>query len=192
MTAPFISRDDLSDYLGRDVSADDGALIAVDSACEIVRTLTEQDFNEVTETIKLDGTGTDTLLLPQSPVSTVGTVVVNAGTLESDDYAFTEEGRLFRTSGTATNSSWVRGGQPLAYWAPGRQNVEVTYTHGYAGTVPSDVRMVALMLAYRMVSQGGAISEQVGVVSKRYAAAATDLTNGEAAILRKYRRVRSA
>lgn len=193
MSEPFISRQDLSDYLGRDVTSDDGALFAVDSACETVRTLTEQDFNTVTETIHLDGSGTDTVLLPQVPVSGAGTVVVNGGTLETDDYTFTEQGQLVRTCGTATWSTWNQTGYgwsgPIAYWPQGRQNIEVTYDHGYTGgTVPSDVRMVALMIAYRLVTQGGASSEQIGNTIRSYAISSTDLTANELRVLRKYRR----
>ena len=189
MASPFISRNDLSDYLGRDLTTDDGALIAVDAACETVRTLTEQDFNSVTETIKLDGTGTDTILLPQVPVSAAGTVVVNGGTLDNNEYVATERGHLIRiysgTGGTATWSTWAQ--TPTSYWPYGRENVEVTYTHGYSGTVPADVRMVALMIASRLVVQGLKVQEQRGQASNRYAVAATDLTAGEKAILRKHR-----
>lgn len=194
MPTPFISRADLGDYLGRDVSSDEGALIAVDSACEVVRTLTEQDFNPVNgDTVVLDGTGTDTLLLPQVPVSGAGTVVVNGGTLDGTlDYTVTEDGHLIRTAGTAALSTWAHSVGPSAYWPEGRQNITVTYDHGYlAGTatdVPADVRMVALMIANRLVTQGGASAETIGQVTKRYAVAATDLTNGERAILRKYKR----
>ena len=185
LSTPFISRQDLSDYLGRDVTADDGATIAVDSACAVVRTLTEQDFSETTETIYLDGSGTDLMFLPQRPVSAAGTVEVN-GTAVTD-YTYTESGKLIRTSDDEpTWSTWGQTYQPVAYWPEGRQNVSVTYTHG--GSVPNDVRMVAMMIAYRLVTQGGATQEQVGDVRKTYAVAATDLTNGEKAILRKYRR----
>lgn len=194
MPDPFISREDLSDYIGRDVTSDDGALIAVDSACEVVRTLTEQDFTTLTAgTAVLDGTGTDTLLLPQVPVSTAGTVVVNGGTLDANEYTASEDGQLIRiysgTGGTASWSTWAQGGYPISYWPQGRQNVAVTYEYGYAGgTVPADVRMVALMIANRLVTQGGMTSETVGQVTKRYAVSSSDLTNGEKAILRKYRR----
>lgn len=186
MATPFISRQDLTDYLGREVGTDDGALIAIDSACAVVRSLTEQDFSSATSTVSLDGTGSDVLYLPQRPVSAAGTVVVNGTTVT--DYTVTDDGALIRTSEDApTYSTWSSTYQPSAYWPEGRQNVSVTYTHG-SGTVPSDVRMVALHIAHRMVTQGGAISEQVGDVRKTYAASATDLTKGEQAILRKYRR----
>jgi hypothetical protein len=183
----IIDVDDLSGYVGRDVSADDGAVICVDSACAMVQTLTEQDFEAATDTVTLDGTGTDTLLLPQLPVNSAGTVVVNGGTLNSTDYGVGADGRLVRTGGTAVWSTWGQTSAPSAYWPRGRQNISVTYTHGYAGTVPSDVRRVALELAHRMFTQGGAISETVGQVTKRYAVASTDLTNGEKAILRMHR-----
>lgn len=178
-----ITEQDLTDYLGRDDPDDAGVSFAVESANQVVKTLTEQEFESATSTVSLDGTGTDTLLLPQRPVNTVGTVTVNG---EADtDFTFTSEGRLIRTGGT-TYSSWARNDVPTGYWPPGRQNVTVTYEHG--GTVPDDVRMVAVMIAYRLATQGGAIQEQVGGESRRYAIASTDLTAGEKAILHKYRR----
>ena len=181
----FITTQDLSDYIGRDVTADDGAAFAVDAANQVVQTHTEQVFTEATDTVSLDGTGTDLLFLPQRPVTAAGTVEVN-GTAVTD-YTFTETGKLIRTSDDEpTWSTWGQTYQPAAYWPEGRQNVSVTYTHG--GSVPNDVRMVAMMIAYRLVTQGGATQEQVGDVRKTYAVAATDLTNGEQAILRKYRR----
>lgn len=197
MADPFISRQDLSDYIGRDVSGDDGATIAINAACDIVRTVAEQMFTPVTETIALDGTGTDCVLLPERPVNAVGTVVVNGTAKGSLDYVSTTDGKLFATDGTAnfttwaTGWTWIRGG--TACWPLGRQNVVVTYDHGYAsGTaadIPDDVRMVALALASRLVIQGVAVFEAVGSDSIRYAGPATDLTNGEQMILRKYRTV---
>lgn len=190
---PFISIADLGDYIGRDVSTDDGAVIAVDSACEMVRTLTEQDFNPVNaDTVTLDGTGTDTLLLPQTPVTAAGTVVVNGGSLTAADYVATSDGHLVRTGGTAWSTWSETSFGPADYWPRGRQNISVTYNHGYAaGTaldVPADVRMVALMIASRLVIQGVEKSRTVGQASATYAVASTDLTNGEKAILRKYKR----
>lgn len=195
MGTPFISRQDVSDYVGVDVTADDGALIAIDSACETVRTITEQDFTATTSTIRVDGSGTEVILLPQRPVSAAGTVTVNGSAVT--DYTVTDEGHLIRTAGTATTggtveySTWAQNGYPTNYWPQGRQNVEVTYDHGYTGgTVPADVRMVALMIATRLVTQGVASSEEIGQVNVRYAIPSTDLTKGEQAILRRHKRSR--
>lgn len=177
MPDPFISRADLTAYLGRDVTADDGALIAVDSACEICREIAEQDFNAATDTVRLDGSGTDCLILPQRPVSAAGTVTVN-GTAETA-WTVTPTGMLFRGSA---------GVVPRLEWPRGRQNIEVTYDHGYAAAdLPTSVRMVALALASRLVVQGVAQSETVGDVTVAYAASSTDLTDNELRILIKHR-----
>lgn len=176
MPTPFISRQDLSDYLGRDVTADDGALIAVDAACDTVRTLTEQSFNQATGTAVLDGTGTDALVLPERPVSGAGTVTVDGGTVT--DFALADNGVLIRKADDCTT----------LVWPAGRQNVVVTYDHGYADEeLPRDIRMVALTLAARLIVQGVAQYEVQGQNQIRYAVASTDLTNGERAILRKHR-----
>lgn len=188
----FITVTEVGDYIGRDLSSDDGATLAVSMACATVRTLTEQDFAPANGgTAILDGTGTDTLLLPQVPVSAAGTVVVNGEVLDNNEYVATSDGRLIRiysgTDGTASWSTWGQNSSPASYWPKGEQNVTVTYNYGFSGTAPDDVRMVALMIASRLVTQGGATSETVGQVTRRYAVAATDLTNGEKAILRKHK-----
>lgn len=187
MPDPFISVQDLEDYLGREVTADPGALIAVDAACDMCRTVSEQTFNAGTATVTLDGTGTDALLLPQRPANTVGTVVVSGGTVT--DYVLKDNGVLVRKLPvTAAIDYWSEVPYPTAVWPAGRQNVEVTYTHGYASAdIPRDVAMVALAIASRLVVQGPASFETVGDSSVRYAVANTDLTNGEKAILTKYR-----
>lgn len=193
MTTPFIDRDDLGARIGRDLSDDDGAQIAVDSACAIVRTITEQDFNQnAADLVRLDGTGTDTVLLPQLPVSEVTGVSVNGAALTTDDFTFTEQGHLIRTAGTATWTSWSSNGCPPAYWPEGRQNVEVTYKHGYSvsssrSDVPADVRSVALAIASRLITQGDALSETIGQSTQRYAVASSELSENELRILRKYK-----
>ncbi len=198
MPLPFISRDDLSDHIGRDVSSDDGALAAVDAACDIVRTHTDQEFNLTTlGTATLDGTGTDALLLPQVPVSEVRSVTiggtVNSGTITGGtavtSWAVREDGVLLRTAGAATGDpSWSGETLPLR-WPKGRQNVSVIYSHGYgSATLPRDVRMVALQIAARLLVQGAAVYESVGAVSVRYAGPPLDLSPGEKAILSRHRR----
>lgn len=190
MPDPFISRQDLTDYLGRDVTADDGALIAVDAACDTVRTVAEQNFNQVVGgTAVLDGSGTDALLLPELPVSAAGTVLVN-GTAVTD-YTLNGNGVLFRGTVGLSDPYWPDEMPTRLVWPTGRQNVEVTYDHGYADAdLPRDVRMVALSLASRLLVQGVATEESLGDARVKYAGPAMDLTAGEKMILRKYRRPR--
>jgi len=190
MPDPFITTGDLSDILGRDVTNDDGAVIAVDAACDMCRTISEQEFNRGTTTITLDGSGTDSLVLPQMPVASAGTVVVSGGTV-TDWVLNSDLGTLIRkVQDPAAVADWWSGFSPdIVVWPFGRQNVRVTYVHGYLDAdIPRDVRMVALSYAQRIVVQGPALLEGLGQASIRYAGAATDLTNGEAAILRKYKR----
>lgn len=177
--APFINRQDLSDHLGEDLTSSDSALAAIDAACDVCRNHAEQTFNVVTgDEVTLDGTGTDALLLPELPVTSVGEVAVDGDVVT--DYALNGNGVLLRTApGT---------------WPKRRQVVVVTYDHGYAtDTLPRDVRMVALQLATRLmrvVVPGS--SESLGQYSISYSAqaaeAGVDLTNGEKDILRRYRR----
>jgi len=187
---PFISRQDLTDYLGRDVTSDDGALIALDAACDTVRTVSEQTFNRVVGgSVTLDGTGTDAILLPELPVSRAGTVTVN-GTAVTD-YVLADNGVLYRRgplSGAGT--VWCDDYVPRT-WPSGRQNITVTYDHGYEDAdLPRDVRMVALNLASRLIVQGVATEETNGDQRVKYAGPAMDLTATEQIVLRKYRKHR--
>jgi len=180
MPDPFISTQDIVDYLGRGTATDPGMVIVADAACDICRTVAERSFNADTSTVTLDGTGTDAILLPEVPVTAAGTVVVNGGTVT--DYVLNGNGVLFR--GTA-------GCDPRPVWPAGRQNVRVTYDHGYQTVdLPRDVRMVALSIAVRLAVQGPALEESIGPARIKYAAAATDLTPGELRILGKYRGIR--
>lgn len=194
---PFVSRQDLSDFIGRDVTSDDGALAAVDAACDVVRTITEQDWNRVTNgTAVLDGTGTDALLLPQRPADVTSVTIggtVTSGTITGGttvtSWTLRDDGVLLRTAGAAVGDpNWTGQTYPLK-WPRGRQNVKVVYSHGYGTAVlPRDIRMVALQLAARILVQGVAIYETVGDVSVRYAGPPLDLSSGERAILDRYRR----
>lgn len=175
---PFISRTDLGDRLNRDLSSDDAALACVDAACDVVRTLAEQNFNQVTEEIVLDGTGTDALLLPERPVSEVTEVVEGVDTLTTDDYKLNGNGILFRAS--------------PAVWSVGRRNVAVTYTHGYPDSdFPRDVRIVALNIAERLFTRGagGISSETIGSYSVSYVTSqvASLLDNTEQLVIEKHR-----
>jgi hypothetical protein len=187
MPDPFISTQDLSDLLGRDVTSDPGAVMAVDAACDTIRRIAEQDFNQATSTIGLDGTGTDSLILPQRPVAAAGTVLVDGGTI-LDYISPTVDGLLYRGTATAAGYAGISG----ACWPRGRQNVTVTYDHGYApDDLPRDVRMVAVQIAMRLVVQGVAQSETVGDVTIGYGMAADDLTANELRVLARYRATRS-
>lgn len=179
MPDPIISRHDLGQHLGRGdtLDTDEAALAAVDAASEVCRTTAEQVFNRVTEdVIVFDGPGTDVILLPEGPVEEVTSVQDpdSEELVEDDDWVLTRIGTLIRVGGV---------------WTKGRQNFQVTYTHGYADEdLPRDVRMVALTLAARLYMQGPAVFETLGNRQVRYAGPPMDLSATEKAILRKHKR----
>ena len=150
--------------------------------------MADQSFNLGTATVTLDGTGTDFLPLPRLPVVNAGTVNVG-GTAVTDYVVDTDRGALIRK--LPDEGGRLLDDDPLpsvCVWPAGRQNIEVTYEHGYAtADLPRSVRMVALHIASRLVIQGVAQYETVGDVQMRYGVNATDLTDGERRILRKYR-----
>lgn len=187
MPDPFITTTDVVNYLGRGGTADAGIIIATDAACDICRDVSGQTFNAGTSTTYLDGTGTDALLLPEIPVSAAGTVVVAGGTVT--DFVLNGNGILFRKQ-TSSDIDYSEAILPLR-WPTGRQNVRVTYDHGYASAdLPRSVRMVALAIATRLVVQGAVLEETVGESRAKYAVASTDLTEGERRILRRHGRNR--
>jgi hypothetical protein len=188
---PFITTQNLSDLLGIDVTADPAADLAVAAACDVVRQVTEQDFNYGTSTVSMDGTDTDALVLPNAPVANAGTVV-----LIGYGYGGYGYGYGYSSSGTITDymvatdgTNRLMRGLPGAgvfrpVWPRGRQNVVVTFEHGYApDDLPEAVQAVALQIASRMVVQGVAQAETIGDVSVTYAGPAGDLTTGEYRLL---------
>jgi len=176
---PFISVAELGDYLGQDLTDDEAAAIAVAGASDICRTIAEQRFDYVTdEIIELDGSGTDALLLPELPVESVSAVLIDEESVNG--WVLAAAGRL----GTLYRRS---------RWPRGRQNVAVTYTHGYPPEeFPEDVRMVALTIASRLFNQRGPVEfESIGAYSVRYATQTQAPASAlEMAILRKYRRIK--
>ena len=189
MPEPFISREDLSDHMHLPTGSldeDDAALQAVDAACDWVRDLTGQTFNYATDdVILMDGDGvSEKLLLPEMPVEEVSSVVV-AEWAEVEGYTWTiqDDGCLI--------AQWLPEGATQSYplvWPRGRNNVEITYTHGFQDAdFPRSLRMVALKLASRFYTQtGGVVFESLGQRSVRYETDAGKLETGDRLILRRH------
>ena len=205
MTAPFVGTNDLEDAIGRTLEAGtetDLAVIALDSACEIVRGYLDNQVNLLEETIVLDGNGRARLVLPRPPVRSIVLVLEeDVPLVETDDYVLEAAGILRRVD---------------ALWPRGYGNLEVSYEHGWDieepddpeyvpedfERVPSDLRSVALDLARRKFLGGGSSSvegavteESIGGGDYRYrvsegalaTATATTLLLEETRILDRYR-----
>lgn len=182
LTAPFISVPELAAFLHREIDPDDElAEMACDSGSEIVRDYCRQQFNFVEDDeVRLDGSGTDAIMLPELPIVDVTEVSVEGEALDTDQYILGDvnAGILYRLPVTST-------------WTEGRGNVMVTYSHGYSisgpGNVPSGVRIVAIYVAARIWDQGIVMNESVGGYSAGYSDAL--LTPAEKQILARHRHV---
>lgn len=128
--------------------------MALDAACQAVRTYTNQDLNLVRDDeVQLHGLGHREILLPQIPVLEVASISEtdrdgDVEPLESSDWYVSTAGVLSRIT------------SPY-YWYPGIGNITVVYTHGWAvdedemeesdaptaDRMPSDLRMVAVQIA---------------------------------------------
>lgn len=198
MTA-LIDTTDLSLFIGSDATGDAGDFACSAASQVIVDYLDNVLIYEADVVARLDGSGTDALLLPQPPVRYVTSVVENEITLTvDDDYFLGKAGILFRTT-------WR--------WPAGRGNVVVTYDRGfdlvsgpYGGPydapemlLPDSVKLVALALAKRILASGalpvgGFSSETMGrysyTLDVNAAEGIFDLTVGEASALSRYRDAR--
>lgn len=178
MADPFITEQEVVDEVGRGSASDPGLATIVETACGIVRAYAEQDITqELGDVATLDGNGGESVQLPQVPVTDVQWITIDGESITDDTYTFNTNGIVFRLDG--------------ATFADGRQNVRISYDHGYADAdIPDEVKGVARELAKRMFVQTVATEEQLGPVRVKYAAAATELTTTEKIILQKLRRVR--
>jgi hypothetical protein len=141
---------DLEQFLQADFQNDPDAVVALllGFADAVVAAETGRDsFDEVSETVTLDGRGDRVLFLPEPPVTAVASVTEDGTALvDGTDFWWTSDGQLHRGSPT---SSWDLS------WSPARRNVVVDYTHGYA-TIPDGLVKVAVGIAGRLFQASAA------------------------------------
>lgn len=201
MHPPFISIDDLNDFLGTTIAGDDDrAIMALDAACQTIRSYVEQTLNLVRDDM-VHFRGFQTLILPELPVIQINEVTLDGDVVAADDFYVGFGGILY-----------VRDWR-LTHWSSHWDDiVTVDYDHGYAvietdvvqdesgqadvERMPSDIRMVALRIAtgmYQAASAGvtaGMRSESLGAYSytRMDGAIGTGIiSNLEANILDRYR-----
>lgn len=171
----FAAYEDLADYLHMDAGdlergAAQVALLGADAA---IRAYTGQTLAYVEDDeITLDGTGTETILLPQLPVVEVTSVAVDGEAVE--DFTVDLDAGIVKVNGT---------------FGVSHQGVEITYSHGYSPgeTALDDLRVVATTIAGRLYTQAGTAQQTVGGISQSFEATNTTLTIGEKSILDQYR-----
>jgi len=148
----FCTVDDVSALLQIeivDASAVESCERAIKEATEVIKNYCQQELSQVTEKITIDCAGGTRIFLPELPVSAVTRVVSDDTLLTANtDYKLGQRGILYRVTG---------------YWPAGIQNVEITYTHGFA-TMPDDIVGVCARSASRVYQSGLRAKEQDGVM----------------------------
>ena len=171
--------DDVVAIIQRDLSATEQTSAArlIPMASALVRKYCRQTITQQTETVTIPGNWTHVLELPQRPVTSVASVVINGATAPSTQWKLLDN-RLFLSSGSfqPDYGTMYLGGANLwgpagstagpqatgATWQGPQAQITVTYTHGYAET-PADIsNVVAGMVALAIASPVGINSEMIG------------------------------
>ena len=169
---PFITFDELAAALKTELSNNDLLLasLAVNGACEAVRSYTGQTINLVEDDmVRMSGNGRQTLLLPEVPV-------VSISSIEVDGEPDTDETHVDQAGGIIYRES---------PWPRGFFNIQIVYTHGWAPTpdevvepdesggpiplVPEDLRLIAIGAAvniFQNTDTAGLTQETLGSYSR--------------------------
>lgn len=115
---------------------------------------------QITETIRVDGSGTNRLLIPSGHVVEI-TECLNDGTavdLESLDWS---EVGILAARHTAGGPYWYREGVAAAGFTRKYRGVQITLTHGYPPEeVPDVVQLIQGVAARARMSAGGNVVQQ--------------------------------
>lgn len=183
----FATVAELEDWLGYSLDAGetDRASLLLDVASATIQTHTGQTLELVTDDVAdLRGTWERVLTLPERPVVSVASVVLDGETLTVDD-DFVVVGDQLRRPGFQTLSP-QSDFYPKSGWGGPDVVVRVTYTHGFA-VIPDDVKGVCLSLAARLWSgSAGLAMEVLGSYTVQYRR--VELEDWERAVLNRYRR----
>lgn len=166
---PFISAQDLEDFTGVDYSSSPVAVIVLDSACQLIRDFLDNELNEVTETIYMNGTGKQSIVLPSPPVQEILEIFEietddNPQLVEDEDYLVkAKTGIVYRINNTGIgilNQDGFQGLRPKnmrGAWPFGLLNIMIKYKHGFVSSgsgdfFPSSLRIIALQIATRLLT----------------------------------------
>lgn len=166
---PFAHIGDYEDAFG-DVPARTGPDLAGISAA-IRRKCRWHIWPQVTETLVLDGPGTDVLVLPTKHLVAV-TAVTEAQRRPGSTPVVLDVSLLDWSAVGLVNhpSAWSPGAWRGWGWTSRPRGITITITHGYEDQ-PDDLRQLVLALAKRSASNpGGLSSQQVGQRLESYTA----------------------
>lgn len=201
--------DDVAAILQRPLSSLEVTYVSrlITQASAIVRRYTRQTITQVVnDVVTLPGNWGNTLPLPQRPVTSVSSVVINNVTAPSTQWTLTDD-TLFLGTGAyqpdfgvllwGGNALWGPAGSNTgpqatgATWQGPQAQIAVTYTHGF-DEVPGDiVNVVAGLVALAVASPVGVNMEQIGSYKAQYTRSeggAMSLQDGDKVALAVYRK----
>lgn len=182
--------DELATYLGTTFADDTRAEMMLDLATGKIQDYVRQTIEQVSgDVVKLKGNWTSRLHLPEIPVSSVASVVVNGTTYTAgSDYTFDGIRTLYRGAVDFTvDAADLTWADTELHWGGPDLTITVTYTHGYA-TIPNSLKGICLAMAARgMVNPVNVASESVGQYAVSYSPG-LELTRVEKKILDDWRR----
>lgn len=204
---PLATPDDITNRLGRDITADiDRVNALLIDASAAVRSYTGQQFNQAAETRRLRvrthpntaiEPGGHLVVLPQRPVTAVTAVMSITGSAIPfvwDGQGYSGEGNFDRVY-LWSNLYGFQGSWQSMYPRPLRDRVDVTYTHGYT-EMPDEIVGVVCQIVGRALGttpdESATQQETIGSYSYRVGTAAASGAFGmlpaETKILDGYRR----
>lgn len=195
--ASWPSPAELADLLGTTITDTSHAQAALSSAKAAVQAEARQDIELVQDdAVVLAGNWTNKLWLPQSPVTAVGPVTIEHGSVFVQDVNLQPDtDYLWDRRGLLTRVSYVTGrllAPAAGYWGGDQATVKVTYSHGYAD-IPEWVRQIVLAAASRAYSNPeGVLRQDIQMGSARVMTMygrtnVTELTDAEKTQLRPFR-----
>lgn len=176
-TAPaaFASPNDLATWLGIDLTSEEAerADALLTDASNIIREEVKRgDLGLVTdETITMNGTTDESILLPSTPVVSVSAVTIDGAPLVEGSDWYLDGNMIVRLPATSVILNGIDGATFPAI-TPGfgspRQTLQITYTHGYP-EIPGKVKTICLGMVVRVwINPGSVARESVGDTSTVY------------------------
>lgn len=167
---PIVTTQDLTLYQGGD------AATLIEQATALIRRYCGWHITpEVTETVRLDGSGSAVQMLPSLHVTSVAAVTYDGAVLTPADYTWAEVGYLtFLRNGPYFSEHC---GYPTGV-------IEVTFTHGYA-EAPDVAKIIMDIVTHDRPERRGVTSKTAGPFSESYAE--PGFLDSETALLDRYR-----
>ncbi len=172
LTVPFASHDELAARLGVTLSTadQDRADALLLAASRMIQDEARSYIAQVTETVTLRGTTDERVKLPQGPVVSVSSVVVNGQTLAAGSDYYLDGNELVRMPNfIVLNVMDIPFPLGRGFGWP-TLTLSVTYTHGYdSDTMPGIVKAICLEVVTRVWVNPGSVSmENVSGVAVGY------------------------